>query len=376
MVNKGRARVTVTTDGDTLVGTVGDERKDVVQLVGHTTRLGYVADRSGAVELGRDDVVHHPTRVTNPEAARLDTTNGSGTDNEDTLLLGLPEDLTSMTLGNTLSDESNGLDLRVLKALEGARVYTTAGSKVDDNIDVRVLGSSILDAGVDRKESLLGSPIELLDVVTTEGVNHGSDGRACTTAGVVKVKHALDGTGLETIDEGAGTGVERPKPGAGGRRLFGLKVDNLVFGLCTATIGMNGANSGLGFIDGSNLRGRSARLDTFQTVMRNSLGLGDVNAQCEGDNLGDVGIGAEDADGNAKALSEKAHRLETLLIVWTTTTDEDLDTVADKLVLVLLEGTDDTLEGSSDVGEVGNTTTDDEDLALGTRGSTSDEIDY
>ena len=33
VVNEGRAGVAVTTNGDTLVGTVGDERQDVVQLV-------------------------------------------------------------------------------------------------------------------------------------------------------------------------------------------------------------------------------------------------------------------------------------------------------------------------------------------------------
>ena len=41
---KGRARAVVTTDGDTFVSTVGDERQDVVQLIRHATRLGDVAD--------------------------------------------------------------------------------------------------------------------------------------------------------------------------------------------------------------------------------------------------------------------------------------------------------------------------------------------
>ena len=59
VVDEGRAGVAVTTDGNTLVRAVGDEREDVIQLVGHASGLGDVADRSRAVELGSDDVIHH-----------------------------------------------------------------------------------------------------------------------------------------------------------------------------------------------------------------------------------------------------------------------------------------------------------------------------
>jgi hypothetical protein len=88
-----------------------------------------------------------------------------------------------------------------------------------------------------------------------------------------------------------------------------------------------------------------------------------------------VGVGAEDADGDAQALTKETHGLETFLVVGTTTADEDLDRVVDKLVLVCLECTDDALEGSGDVGEVGDTTNDDEDLAIGVRSATGDEVD-
>ena len=60
MVDNGGAGVTVSANGDTLVGAIGDEGKDVVQLVRHASRLGYISDRASAVELGRNDVVHHP----------------------------------------------------------------------------------------------------------------------------------------------------------------------------------------------------------------------------------------------------------------------------------------------------------------------------
>jgi hypothetical protein len=118
-------------------------------------------------------------------------------------------------------------------------------------------------------------------------------------------------------------------------------------------------------------------LDALQAASGSvgGLALGEVDAKGEGDDLGDVGVGAEDADGDAQALTKETHGLETFLVVGTITADEDLDGVADELVLVLLEGTDHTLEGSGDVGEVGDTTTNDEDLAIGARSATGDEVD-
>ena len=86
-----------------------------------------------------------------------------------------------------------------------------------------------------------------------------------------------------------------------------------------------------------------------------------------------MAVGTEDADGDAQAVTE-THGLEIFLVVGTTTADEDLDGVVGELVLVFVERTDDALEGSSNVGEVGDTTTNDEDLAVGVRSTTGDEV--
>jgi hypothetical protein len=165
-----------------------------------------------------DEMEHIPSRVTNPEATRLDTTDSGGTNDENTPLLGLPEDLTSVSLRDTLSDESNALDLVAVaeQDLHGASQNTATGSEVDNNVDVGVLGDSLGDAGVDGEEGLLGSPVELLDVVSTEGVDHSSNRRRRASAGVVKVEHALDGTGLETVHERTGSLIEGAVSGAGG----------------------------------------------------------------------------------------------------------------------------------------------------------------
>lgn len=66
--------------------------------------------------------------------------------------------------------------------------------------------------------------------------------------------------------------------------------------------------------------------------------------------------------------------LETLLVVRTGTADPDLDLVLDEDRGDITDGTNDTLESAGNVGEVGNTTTDEEDLTLGVLGSTEHEV--
>ena len=131
------------------------------------------------VSMNSIDIIleHVPSRVTNTEAAGLDTTDGGGADNEDTLSLGEVQDLASVAFRHTLCDDGDALDLGEREDLEGARVDAAGRGKVDDNVGVGVLLNGLLYAGVNRKESLLSSPVELLDVVAAEGVNHRSDGR-------------------------------------------------------------------------------------------------------------------------------------------------------------------------------------------------------
>jgi hypothetical protein len=253
-----------------------------------------------ADELQRGFTENIPSRVTNPEATRLDTTNSSGTDNEDTLLLGLPEDLTSVALGHTLSNQGKSLDLGELEALKSARVHTTRAGKVDNNVDIGVLGDGLLERGVDGQEGLFGSPVELLDVVATEGVDHGSDGGSLATARVVKVQHALDGTGLETIDERAGVSIEWPERGAGSGAL-GVEVDEKVGGLSALSIGVDRTQSIVGLTSSGDLGRRSLGLNRLQAVETRDAGLGlaDIDAKGERNDLSDVGVGTEDTNGDA-----------------------------------------------------------------------------
>lgn len=85
-------------------------------------------------------------------------------------------------------------------------------------------------------------------------------------------------------------------------------------------------------------------------------------------------LGTEDVHVELELLTDGLDVLETLLVVGASTADPDLDVVLDEERSNLTEGTDDTLEGRGNVGEVGNTTTDEEDLALGVHGGTEHEV--
>ena len=93
------------------------------------------------------------------------------------------------------------------------------------------------------------------------------------------------------------------------------------------------------------------------------------------DDTGNVHLGTEDVHVELELLTDSLDVLETFLVVGASTTDPDLDVVLDEERSDLADGADDTLEGGGDVGEVGNTTTDEEDLALGVHGCSEEEVE-
>lgn len=88
----------------------------------------------------------------------------------------------------------------------GAAVDTATAGELEVHSDIGVRVGLLLSsyrpfgAGVDQQEGF-HSTAELLDVVTTEGIDHRGTARRLTTARMVRVraKHALDGAGLEAV---------------------------------------------------------------------------------------------------------------------------------------------------------------------------------
>lgn len=76
-----------------------------------------------------------------------------------------------------------------------------------------------------------------------------------------------------------------------------------------------------------------------------------------------------------KLITNVLDELEAFLVVGTGTTHPNLDVVLDKQRGNLSQGLDDTLERGGDIGEVGDTTTDEENLALGAHRRTEHEVE-
>ena len=124
-------------------------------------------------------------------------------------------------LRNTLGNDSNGPDLRVLHQLHGGAVDTAGRGKVDNDVNIGVLGNSLGNLLIDGQESLAGAPVHLADELTTEGVDDASNRGSGTLADEVEIEHALDSTGLQTVDEASCLLVEESMRGKRAQRPAG-----------------------------------------------------------------------------------------------------------------------------------------------------------
>lgn len=70
------------------------------------------------------------------------------------------------SLGDTLSNDGNGADLRALHELHGGAVDGTGRGEVDNGVNVRVLGHGLGDILVDGEKSLAGTPVPVIASVS------------------------------------------------------------------------------------------------------------------------------------------------------------------------------------------------------------------
>lgn len=68
------------------------------------------------------------------------------------------------SLGDTLSNDGNGLDLGEFHQLHGGLVDGTRRGEVDNGVNVGVLGDGLADVLVDGQKSFAGSPVPSLSL--------------------------------------------------------------------------------------------------------------------------------------------------------------------------------------------------------------------
>jgi hypothetical protein len=112
------------------------------------------------------------------------------------------------SLGDTLCNDGNRSDLRVLHQLHGGAVDTSRGSEVHHCVHVTVLLHRLAHTLVDGEQGLACAPVHLAHELTTESVDDTCHGWGLSLADEVEVQHALHGSWLESVDEASGLVVE------------------------------------------------------------------------------------------------------------------------------------------------------------------------
>src|ERR1700722_9134884 len=152
------------------------------------------------------------------------------------------QNFTRMPLWHTLSDQREALDLRVVEDLERGRINTPRARKVHHHIHFWVLLHCLLNRCIHRQQGLFRPPIKLLYVVPSKRIYHRRHAWRVSSTRIVKVEHALDCTGLESIYERPRQRVEWSEC----RPFFclsGIKVHNLVIWLGTFSVRVDGSDS-------------------------------------------------------------------------------------------------------------------------------------
>jgi len=246
-----------------------------------------------------------------------------------------------------------------------------------------------LDAG---EQDLLIVPVDLDIVISLEGVYDTGNGGLFTTRDEVEIKHVLDSTQLQAVDDRACARSKEGTLGIGERTLVdassgsggadthaqsvsGLRLVRGQARLCVGGRYSGGGSysvkGGCGFVcrmcgsrDGE-VTGHEggSRGNRFRNKLVFLIS-GDGEAEGEGNNGGHMHFRTEDFTLELELSKSLAHELQTLDIVGSSATHVDAHMLRAEHVLILRERLDDALECSCHISEVGDTATDEEELAL------------
>ena len=117
-----------------------------------------------------------------------------------------------------------------------------------------------------------------------------------------------------------------------------------------------------------------AHIQTIKTLSSKLLDIRLLTQQRKRHNATDVQLRSVDMHVQFQLLTDRLDVLQSLLVVGTRATDPDLDLVFVQDGSDLAEGADHALEGRRDVREVGNTTADEENLAVGVGGGAEHQV--
>ena len=89
VVHESGPRISISSNGDSLINTIGMETDDVVQLIAHPSRSWNVRHTSRSIQFASNDIIKHATSVANFETTGFDTSDSGGSNDINALFFGL-----------------------------------------------------------------------------------------------------------------------------------------------------------------------------------------------------------------------------------------------------------------------------------------------
>mmetsp|Transcript_110320 Transcript_110320/g.351639 ORF Transcript_110320/g.351639 Transcript_110320/m.351639 type:complete len:774 (-) Transcript_110320:597-2918(-) len=336
-VDEADARPSVAADGDAFPNAVGVEGHDVVELVRHAARLRGVADRARAIKLREQQILHGPSGIPDAEAPRHNATNCGGPDDAHPPFRGFLVQAPRQGLRNTLCNDGVGADdVAKLKGLQRCVVDRAEGCKVDQ--DVRSLAVSlhcICQPRVDGNQHIGGAEHELLKGCLACGIDDRGHAGCLPAAKRVEIQHPLHGLRLESIHNRLSARVERHDAASA-------------------------AAASSGPLDGSGLR----KFDHQRRELRQGLGHAGLRDERIAHDRREMRLGAEDLGGHADVLASALHQCEAFGVVRPSPAHPHTRAAGLQRGPELLQSPHQALERAGDIREVGNTTTNQQDLAV------------
>ena len=95
------------------------DTETIVQLIAHPSGSGHISYTSRSVQFAPNDVIHHSASVANPETSRLDTSNGCGSNNDNSKIRGFFVQGPCHVLRDAFGNDGNGSELAKIQSFVG-----------------------------------------------------------------------------------------------------------------------------------------------------------------------------------------------------------------------------------------------------------------
>mmetsp|Transcript_6072 Transcript_6072/g.14522 ORF Transcript_6072/g.14522 Transcript_6072/m.14522 type:complete len:454 (+) Transcript_6072:1966-3327(+) len=242
------------------------------------------------------------------------------------------------------------------KSVHGSVEHRPKRCKIHQYRHVGMLAHGFIQGGVHRKQHLIGAPVELHVVIATEGIDNGANRRSLALADEIKIHHPLNGALLHTIDDARCLWTQSGRNGP--RRYLATSIGmlhHLPLILVDTPCGWLKSTSCL---DGSG-RGSRRRV-RIQIRLRKHL----RETQGHWNDSANMRLRPVDADWQPQLLASALNQTQSFLIVGTSTTHPDLDIVRKNLLLKRLQCLYQPSEGRCNIGEICDTTSNNQYLAV------------